>query len=551
MAGKRIEMKDVRSIVLMLDQGYGTKHISKTLGCSRNTVKAYRDAFAAKGLSYKDLLELPEEQLEKFFSSGPPEDDPRLGPLMKVFEGMDKELERVGVTRFLLWTEYARTATDPYSYAQFCKLYRDFTYKCDATMHIEHDPGDKLYVDFTGKKFPYVDKETGEELGAEVFIASMGYSDMTYLEACKSQTVEDFIMCVRHALEFFGGSPKILVPDNLKSAVETPDKYEAELNSTMAKLARHYGTTVIPARVKHPKDKPIVERHVTIAYQQVFAVLRNVTLFSIREINEAIRPHLKAMNTRKFQGKPFSRADLFEEERSLLTALPAHPFEFDKQKWARVMKNCYVQLMEDCHYYSVPYRYIGSRVQIIYNSYEVSIWFKGERIAYHLRDYRKFKYTTISDHLPSTHQFVLSWSPEKFIGMAAQVSPFVQEYIERILSRSEPPEQLYKSCMGILALGKRLGNDRLIKACRLGMQVGAINYTFIKKTLANKTENLFEEQSVQMRRLPQHENIRGMEIFNTLNDTQSYEPRNTQQVGADASAWDGSGIEGSGDQSGQ
>lgn len=551
MAGKRIEMKDVRSIVLMLEQGYGTKHIAKALGISRNTVKSYRDSIAEKKLSSTDLLKIPEEQLEKFFTAGPPDDDPRMGPLLKVFQGMEKELERVGVTRFLLWTEYARSVPDAYSYAQFCKLYRDFTYKCDATMHMEHEPGEKLYVDFTGKKFPYVDKDTGEVLGAEVFIASLGYSDATYLEACRSQTVPDFIMCLRHALEYFGGVPKILVPDNLKSAVINPDKYEAELNSVLRQFADHYKTTVIPARSLHPKDKAIVERHVIVAYQQVFAVLRNDTFFSIPEINIGIQKPLEALNERKFQGKPFSRKDLFNEEKDLLSPLPEYPFEFNKQKWARVMKNCYVQLMDDCHYYSVPFRYIGCRVILSYNSREVNVFFKGERIAYHTRDYAKFKYTRIDEHLPSTHKFVTEWNPEKFIGMGAQVSPFVQEYIERILSRKEPPEQLYKSCMGVISLGKRLGNDRLIKACRLGLQVGAVNYTFIKTTLANKTENLCDGMESTEIPLPKHDNIRGKNIFNNPKNISFNESSNFEQAQPDASPWNGESFEGSDIQSWQ
>lgn len=544
-------MKDVRSIVLMLDQGYGTKNISKAVGCSRNTVKAYRDAMESRGLSAKDLLELPEEQLGKVLCPVPPEDAPRIEAVREVFGTMDKELKRVGVTRFLIWTEYARGIKDAYSYAQFCKLYREHICKSEVTMHVDHEPGDKLYVDFTGKKIPYVDRDTGEIHDAEVFLASMGYSDHTYVEACRSQTVPDFLMCLRHALEFLGGVPKMIVPDNLKSAVAVPDKFEAELNSSLQRFAEHYGCSVLPARSLHPKDKAIVERHVAIVYQQVFAVLRNETFFSINEINDGVKAPLQALNDRKFQGRPFSRADLFAEERGLLAPLPAYPFELYTHKWARVMKNCYVQLMEDNHYYSVPFRYIGERVQLSYNSYEVNVFSKGERIAYHQREYQKYKYSTITEHLPSTHQFVLEWSPEKFVRMGAEVSPSVQEYIERILSRPEPPEVLYKSCMGIISIGKRLGNDRLIKACMLGLKVGAANYTFIKTTLANNTEDLCDEASASVARLPEHSNIRGKEIFDNPKNINYNEPSNSQQTQSDASPRDGNSLEGPGLQSGR
>ena len=510
MAGKRIEMKDVHSILLMLSQGYGTKHISAVLGCARNTVKAYRAIVASKGLTYEDLLARPEAELEKFFISKKPEEDNRLDRLEEAFSGVDSELGKVGVTKFLLWNEYRLANPDGYSYPQFCKLYRERAETVDVTMHMEHKPGDKLFIDYTGKKIPYVDRSTGEVKDAEIFLTSLGHSDYTYVEASPSQARECFAECLRHALEYYGGVPQVLVPDNLKSAVNIADKYEAEINALLVKMAHHYDTGVLPARVRRPKDKAIVERHVQIVYQQIFAPLRNMTFFSIEEINEAIKPLLRQLNERHFQGRPYSRKDLFEEEMPTLKPLPEHPFEIMQFRMGTVMKNCYIQLTEDCHYYSVPFRYIGEKVRISFNSHEVRIYHKGEQIAYHLRDYARYKYTTIAEHLPSTHRAYSEWNNDKFIKMAAEISVDVRAYIEMILARKDYPEQLYKSCMGVLALGKRLGNDRLIDACKLGLKVGAINYTFIKNTLANKTEKLWMDDDVEAH-LPEHGNIRGNE----------------------------------------
>lgn len=510
MAGKRIEMKDVHSIVLMLSQGYGTKHISAALGCARNTVKAYRAIIASKGLTYEELLAHPEEELERFFVSKKPEEDDRLDRLEDAFKNADSELGKVGVTKFLLWNEYRLSNPDGYSYPQFCKLYRERAETVDVTMHMEHKPGDKLYIDYTGKKIPYVDRSTGEVKDAEIFLTTLGHSEYTYVEAGPSQAQECFAESLRHAFEYYGGVPNVLVPDNLKSAVTKADKYEAEINSLLIKMAHHYDTGVLPARVRHPKDKSLVERHVQMVYQQIFAPLRNMTFFSIEEINAAIKEPLRQLNERHFQGRPYSRIDLFEEEAPYLKPLPEHPFEIMQFRMGAVMKNCHVQLTEDCHYYSVPFRYIGEKVKIAYNSHEVRIYLKGNQIAYHLRDYARFKYTTVPDHLPSTHRAYSEWNGEKFIKMAADISVDVKAYIEMILARKEYPEQLYKSCMGVLALGKRHGNDRLIDACRLGLKVGAVNYTFIKNTLNNRTERLWMEDAVETA-LPEHGNIRGKE----------------------------------------
>ena len=307
-------------------------------------------------------------------------------------------------------------------------------------------------------------------------LTTLGHSEYAYVEAGPSQSQECFAESLRHALEYYGGVPQVHVPDNLKSAVSKADKYEAEINSLLMKMAHHYDTVVLPARVRHPKD--------------------------------AIREPLRQLNERHFQGRPYSRKDLFEEEAAYLKPLPERPFEIMRSRMGTVMKNCHVQLTEDCHCYSVPFRYIGEKVKISYNSHEVRIYLKGSQIAYHLRDYAMFKYTTVPDHLPSTHRAYSEWNGDKFIKMAAEISVDVKAYIEMILARKEYPEQLYKSCMGVLALGKRHGNDRLIDACRLGLKVGAVNYTFIKNALNNWTERLWMEDAVGTA-LPEHGNIRG------------------------------------------
>lgn len=513
MAGKRKDMKDVKALIALLNQGYGSKHIAKVVGCSKNTVKTYKRAAESKGVSFAELLKLEDAQIEQFFKAEQPEDTERRAVVNQTLSSADQELEKKGMTLYLLWEEYKLSHPDGYSYPQFCRLYQKQAVNVNCSMHMEHKPGDKLYLDYTGKKIDYVDKETGEILQAEVFVASMGYSDKTYVEAVASQKQEDFARCVTNALEYFGGVPAALVPDNLKSAVIIADKYEAELNALLSKLAAHYGCAVAPARSLKPQDKAIVERHVTIVYQRIFARMRNMTFFSVSDINDAIKPLTEDVNNRNFQRRPFSRNDLFEEEKPYLKPLPQYPFEIMVTKTVTVMKNTHVQLSEDSHYYSVPFKYIGIKVQLSYNSREVIVFVKGVQVAYHLRDRAPYKYTTVTDHLPSSHQYVTQWSPDFFISEAAKVSETVCHYITMILGRKDYPEHMYKSCMGILGLGKRLGNDRLIKACKLGARANVYSYTFIKSTLQNKTEDLADTMPEVSHGLPEHENIRGAEHY--------------------------------------
>lgn len=524
-------MKDVRSILQMISDGHGNKSIATALGCSKNTVKEYRRAIEARKADCVSLLAKEDAELEQFFRSPQPEDCERRKALGAVFSGIEDELKKTGVTLYLLWSEYRMSEKDGYSYPQFCRLYQEYSGKVEVCMHMEHDKADKLYLDFTGKKIPYTERDTGEVREAEVFIATLGYSEYTYVEATRSQDKEHFAECVANALEYFCGVPAVLVPDNLKSAVIKADRYEAELNALLAKEAAHYGCDVLPARSRKPRDKALVERHVLIAYQQIMAQMRHMDFFSIPDINKAIRPLMDAMNARCFKNKPFSRKDLFEEERPLLKPLPGHRFETMKDKMVTVMKNYHVQLSDDSHYYSVPFKYVGVKMHMTYNSYEVRIYFKGQQIACHARDYAKFKYTTVREHMPPAHQYVGGWGPDFFIEEGRKVSPEVELYMRALLSRKDYPEHTYKACMGVLACGKRLGNDRLVKACRLGIRINVFNYTFIKNTLSNKTEGLADSAEEIEQELPEHENIRGAEHYKQqLTNHQSNEPDDIEPI---------------------
>jgi transposase len=388
-------------------------------------------------------------------------------------------------------------------------------------MHFEHEAGDKLFLDYAGKKLVYVERGTGEIIECEVFISVLGYSQMTYAEASLSQQKEDFIQSVQNALHYYGGVPKVLVPDNLKSAVTKSSKYEPCLNEDFLDMANHYGCAVMPARSRKPRDKSLVENHVKTIYTRVFAELSTITFFSLKGLNQAILEYVDKHNAMLFQGKEYSRKQAFESvEKETLSPLPEEYYEIKKSSLVTVMKNSYIQLREDKHYYSVPYRYIGEKVKLSYTSKDVSIYLKGERIAFYVRDRKNYKYTTRKEHLPSQYQFVSEWNPEKFIKWAAGISPVVKEYIEGVLSQNTYPETLYRACVGILSMAKKIGKERLVKACETGNQMKTYNYGFISNMLTNGMDKLYSDDNKnQVSQLPEHENLRGKVYYkNMCND---------------------------------
>ena len=307
----------------------------------------------------------------------------------------------------------------------------------------------------------------------------------------------------------------MLVPDNLKSAVNKADKYEAEINSTFMDFANHYDTSILPARSYKPRDKALVERAVNIAYSRIFAPLRNQVFYSLRKLNEAISELLIRHNEQCFQQRPQSRRQFFEQDKKhLLSALPVDRYEIKQVKEITVMKTGHIQLFEDKHYYSVPYRFIGCKVKIIYSASQVAVYYNKERIAYHRRSTKRYGYSTIKEHLSSTHQFVSEWNPDKFTNSAAAIAPVVKDYITRTLEAATYPEQAYRSCVGILSYEKKAGRQRLIKAVERATYYGAFNYTIIRKILQGGLDQLaFGDDITTTSPLPTHDNIRGPESY--------------------------------------
>ena len=515
MANNPISMSKIRHILRLHSQGRSKLLIASQTGVARNTLKKYLREFEQSGLSFDEVNELSDKDLEDLFIK--PEEQPlkpKLQALFSLFPAVDKELKRKGMTRLLLWEEYKKNHPDGYCYSHFKHHFALWKAQVNPSMRIEHKAGDKMYVDFAGEKLNIIDKQTGEIQQVEVFVAILGASQLTYVEAVMTQQKEDFIAACEGALHYYGGVPAAIVPDNLKSAVTKSSKYEPVLNETFADFAEHYGTTILPARAHRPRDKALVEGAVKIAYTRIYTRLRTQQYFTLDELNKAIQVALEEHNNALLKGRNYSRRQQFEEvERQALAPLPPFRYELKKQLFATVMKNGHVSLSADKHYYSVPYRFIGKKVKIMYSRSTVEIFYNYERIAIHKRTKSPYNYTTEKDHMASAHRFVSDWTPERFLNWAAGIHEDVHLYILKILDRKQHPEQAYKSCVGILSFAKKVGNERLVKACQRALGYGIYNYKTIQTILEKGLDKYDESEEGKQLEMPLHENIRGEEYY--------------------------------------
>jgi len=513
MANKKTDMSKLRQILRLHAQGERKLKISELTGVSRNTLKKYLKIYLRLGLTLQDIEVFSDQQLDRLFGENLlPEPSDKYKALESIFPTIEKDLKRRGITRQILWERYIVTHPDGYRLSQFKHHYQQWLKRSKPIMHIEHIAGDKMFIDFTGEKLHIVNKETGEITEAEVFISVLGASQLTYVEAVLSQSKEDFISCCEHALAYYGGVPKAIVPDNLKSAVTKSSLYEPTLNQTFENFALHYSTTILPARSYKPKDKSLVEGAVRIAYQRIYSVLDRKIFHSLEELNDAIREIAELHNNTRFSSRPYSRRDLFEEiEREALHLLPSLPYEFKRQQYSTVSVNGHICLKEDKHYYSVHYGYIGKKVKVMYSSTQVEIYYNYVLIATHKRDRKPYGYTTNPDHLASTHRYLTEWNPDRFIKWAESIDIAVKVFITSLMDSKAHPEQAYKACQGVLGFERKVGRDRLINACRRAIDYENYSYHAIKTILENKYDMLIYAEITT--EIPNHENIRGENYY--------------------------------------
>ena len=416
------------------------------------------------------------------------------------------------LTLMLLWQEYKGNSPDGYQYSQFCELFRQWQKKLDLSMRQEHRAGEKMFVDYCGQTLPIVDASTGEIRDSQVFVAVMGTSNYTYAEATWSQSLPDWIGSHVRAFAFMGAVPRCTVIDNLKSGVNRSCRYEPDLNATYAALAEHYQTAVVPARVRRPRDKAKVEVGVQIVQRFILAGLRHRTFFSLAEANAAIRERLDMLNNRPFRKLPGTRKSRFEElDRPAMLPVPEAPYEYAEWIKARVHIDYHVEVDE--HFYSVPHRLVREQVEVRSTETTVECFHNRKRVASHLKSSMKGKHTTCPEHMPRAHREFAEWTPERFISWAARTGPSTARAVEDILSRRAYPEHGFRSCMGIISLGKRFGQDRLEAACNRALLIKGVNYRSIKSILEN---NLDKNPLPGQQELTPvvHENIRGTDYYN-------------------------------------
>ncbi len=514
MANKLTDMSKVRKVIQLYHQKQGKLFISKYLSISRNTVKKYIALYQLLDLSIEDINQRSDAELEELFSNNKTQTlSPKLKAVYAFFPYMERELKKTGVTKQHMWEEYYGKHPDGLKSSQFCEHYKRWSKRVNPVMHMNHKAGDKMFIDYAGKTLEIVDKDSGEISEVQFYVAILGASQLTYAEATPSQQKEDFVASTENALHYFGGVPAAIVPDNLKSAVTKSSRYEPTINETFLDFAEHYETTILPARAYKPRDKSLAEGAVKILYQRIYPVLRKQVFHSLKEMNKVILEELEKHNNRKLTGRPQSRREMFNEvEKQELSPLPVERYEIKELAFATVMQNGHILMSKDKHYYSVPYNYIRKKVKIMYTSSKVEVFYKYNRIALHKRDMQPYNYTTIKEHMATTHQFITEWTPQRFINWAASINEDVRIYITNLLERKQHPEQAYKSCMGVLSYAKKVGEERLIKACRRAIEFDTYNYKIIQNILENGLDKLIEEQEAD-KDLPDHNNIRGEDYY--------------------------------------
>ncbi len=513
MANKKTDMGKLRQMLRLHTQGESKLKISALTGVSRNTLKKYLKIYHQLGLDLAAIEARSDRELDLLFGENPiVEPTTRYKALEDYFPIMDKELTKRGNTRRKLWEKYILENPDGYKLSQFKLHYQQWLRRSKPVMHVEHLAGDKMYIDYAGQKLHLVNEQTGEITDVEAFVSVLGASQLTYVEASYSQGKEDFVTSCEHALQYYGGVPRAIVPDNLKSAVTKSDRYEPTLNQTFEDFAQHYSTAILPARVYKPKDKSLVEGAVKIAYQRIYAVLDKQVFHSLGDLNLAIRELMEQHNATPLTGRPYSRRDLFEEvERQALAPLPAFPYEFKRRQQVTVSVNGHVCLREDRHYYSVPYQYIGKKTTLFYTPQRVEIFYNYLLVAAHPRTRNAYGYTTDKEHLASTHKYLAEWSPERFIGWARSIDEAVEQFIIGLMERKMHPEQSYKACQGVLGYERKVGRTRLINACKRAMEFDSYSYRAIKNILENRYDELAPMEPLP--ELPRHENIRGGDYY--------------------------------------
>ena len=512
---ERLSMRTIRDI-LRQRWVLGRPHRAISLSCGRSVGAVYealRRARAA-GLDWAGVETMTDAALEAALYRRPATVGPQRARPQPDCIYLHTERRKAGVTLELLHLEYLERHPDGYRYTQFCEIYRQWLRRRRLTMRQVHRAGEKGFVDYAGKTPWLTDPTTGECVPVELFVMALGASSYTYAEATASQQLPDWIASHTRAFAFYGGVPIATVPDQLRSGVTTPCRYEPGVHRVYAELAAHYGTTILPARPAKPRDKAKAEVAVQVAERWIVARLRHDTFYTLDAINTRIAELLEALNAkpmRHYGGA--SRRDLFERlDRPALRPLPAVPFEYAEWKWVRVNLDYHVEI--DHHYYSVPHPLLHERLEARITATGVELFHHGQRVAAHARSFVRGKPTTCPAHMPKAHQAHAEWQPSRFIRWAATIGPQTAALVAAILADRPHPEQGYRSCLGILRLAKRYDPARLEAACARALAAGARSYRHVDAILKRGLERAAAAADpVAAPVTVPHENIRGRDYY--------------------------------------
>jgi transposase len=500
-------MRKIRELLrLKFEQGLSDRKIAVALSMSRAAVGECLQRAVTAAVSWPLPAWLDDAELER-----------RLYPVKPKaieipwpdFAHVQRELSRPGVTRQLLWEEYKAQHPQGAQYSAFCERYRQWLHSTvEPVLRLEHRAGEKCFVDYAGHTVGVIDRHTGEIREAQIFVAVLGCSNYTFAEATWTQALPDWLGSHVRALGFFGGAPAAFVPDNLKSGVDRPHRYDPDLNRAYAEFAEHYGVAILPARVRKPRDKAKVETGVQIVERWILAALRDRRFFSLADLNSAIRELLTQLNEQAFQKLDGSRRSRFMElDQPALKALPPRAYEYAQWKLAKVHPDYHIEV--EHAYYSVPWRHIGERVEVRMSARMIEIFARRQLIASHVRQVKRGARSTLDAHRPANHRAVVDTSIERLLQRAEAIAPSVAQVLREQFNRKRHPEEAMRVAQGILRLAQDFSPQQLSAACERAVALGACNYRSVRALIAMPASEPGEQRQLSL----VHENVRGSDYF--------------------------------------
>jgi transposase len=500
----RLPVRKIREVLRLKAEGFSDRQIAVSIGSARSTVQECIRRARDAGLLWPLPSEIDESVLHAQLYR-------RAVPLSRTpqpdFAHLHRELSRRGVTRLLLWEEYKAAHAGGWQYSVFCDQYRRWLARQELVLRQDHVPGDKLFVDYAGQTVPIVDRHTGESRSAQIFVAVLGCSNLTHAEASWTQGAADWLGSHVRALQYLGGVPRAIVPDNLKSGVKKAHRYEPEINPAYQDFAEHYGVAILPARVRKPRDKAKVETGVLVVERWILARLRNRVFFSLGELNAVIRELLERLNSRAFKKIEGCRRSRFEQlERPALRPLPARGYEFGEWKKAKVYPDYHIEVGRA--YYSVPYALIGERVDVRLTAQGIEVFHAGRLVAAHARASARGQRSTRRAHRPERHVAIIDRTLQSTLARAAAIGVSTAEVIRQQARRRVHPEETLRSSQGILRLARDFSPVQLERACERALALQSYSYRAVR-TLIQTPEAPATRPALD---LP-HENLRGAKYF--------------------------------------